>query len=82
LNFGLFLCVAGIIMLLRDLVAHGDARISLTPADPMMRSHEEVEDPRERRGRDGGTPDAGPDKIPQETTSAEAGAPTVDRDRG
>lgn len=26
LNFGLFLCVAGIIMLLRDLITHGDAR--------------------------------------------------------
>ena len=41
LNFGLFLCVGGIIMLLCDLLQHGDARISLTPVDPMMRTHEE-----------------------------------------
>jgi hypothetical protein len=44
LNFGLFLCVAGIIMLLRDLITHGDAQISLTPVDPMMRCHEESEE--------------------------------------
>lgn len=43
LNFGLFLCVGGIIMLLRDLLVHGDAHINLTPADPLMRTHEESE---------------------------------------
>jgi len=35
-------------MLLRDLIMHGDAQISLTPVDPMMRCHEEAE-PGQRR---------------------------------
>ncbi|WP_018951993.1 hypothetical protein [Thioalkalivibrio sp. AKL12] len=29
LNFGLFLCVAGIVVLLQDLLRHGDAEVSL-----------------------------------------------------
>ncbi|MEX1197370.1 MAG: hypothetical protein WEB57_05860 [Pseudohongiellaceae bacterium] len=33
LNMGLFLCVAGITVLLRDLLTHGDVRIHITPAD-------------------------------------------------
>lgn len=33
LNFGLFLCVAGIVVLLQDLLTHGDARVSLMGVD-------------------------------------------------
>lgn len=33
LNFGLFLCVSGIVVLLRDLLAHGEARVSFQQSD-------------------------------------------------
>ncbi len=35
LNFGLFFCVAGIVILLQDLLTHGDARVSLVGAETM-----------------------------------------------
>lgn len=35
LNFGLMLCVAGIVMLLRDLLTHGHATVNFVETDPM-----------------------------------------------
>lgn len=49
LNYGLFFCVAGIIILLKDLLSHGDVKISFDNDAAMLANAHPGEEPEKRR---------------------------------